>query len=75
MLENAALVHASMEALVEEGFFTDEAGATGVIDPEKVEAIGAFLFDAGILRDADGSPLSERPDFSAWFTNEFLAGG
>jgi len=73
MLENEDLVHASMEAIVEGGYFTTETGAVGIIDGRKVEAIGAFLFEAGILRNDQGNPLEEMPDFSNWFTNAFLA--
>lgn len=72
MPSNPALVRASMRALVEGGYLVAEDGAVGRIDPAKVEAIGAFLHDAGILRDRDGAPLVERPDFSTWFTNAYL---
>ena len=72
MLANEALVHASMRALVEGDYLRDESGAVGRIDPTKIEAMGGFLHGAGILRDAEGDPLAERPDFSTWFTNEHL---
>ena len=72
MLANEALVHASMRALVEGGYLRDEEGIVGRINPAKIEAMGGFLHKAGILRDAEGDPLAERPDFSTWFTNEHL---
>ena len=72
MLGNEALIRASMEALVEGYYLRGKDGAVGTIDPAKVEAIGSFLFAAGILRDADGDALTKKPDFSAWFTNEYL---
>jgi ABC-type nitrate/sulfonate/bicarbonate transport system substrate-binding protein len=72
MLGNDALIRASMEALVEGNYLKGEHGAVGTIDPAKVEAIGSFLFDAGILRDADGHALAEKPHFSTWFTNDYL---
>lgn len=72
MPSNPELVHASMRALVEGGYLVAEDGAVGRIDPAKVEAIGAFLFEAGILRDPDGETLDEKPDFSTWFTNAYL---
>jgi ABC-type nitrate/sulfonate/bicarbonate transport system substrate-binding protein len=74
MLSNPELVAASMRALVEGGYLVAEDGAVGRIDPAKVEAIGAFLHDAGILRDRDGEVLERKPDFSTWFTNAFLGG-
>jgi ABC-type nitrate/sulfonate/bicarbonate transport system substrate-binding protein len=72
MLANEALIRASMQALVEGSYLKGEDGAVGTIDPAKVEAIGSFLFEAGILRDSDGDGLAREPDFSAWFTNEYL---
>ena len=71
---NDALIRASMTALVEGRYLKGEDGAVGTIDPAKVAAIGAFLFEAGILRDGNGQLLPERPDFSTWFTNEYLPG-
>jgi hypothetical protein len=31
--------------------------------------MGAYLFNAGILRDADGNALRQRPDFAGYFSN------
>lgn len=72
MLANEALAHASMQALVEGDYLRDDSGATGWIGPAKLEAMGAFRFDAGLLRDAEGYPLAERPDFSTWFMDDHL---
>lgn len=72
MLSNTALVHASMDALVEGGFLKDPGEAVGMIDPAMVEGIVGFLFEAEILRDRDGAPLAEMPDVSTWFTNAYL---
>ncbi|MFO1209243.1 MAG: ABC transporter substrate-binding protein [Amaricoccus sp.] len=74
MLANVALVRASMAALVEGHYLKGEDGAVGTIDPAKVEAMGGFLFDAGILQDGDGTILATKPDFGTWFTNEYLPG-
>ncbi len=73
MLSNPELVRASMAALVEGDYLRAEDGTVGLIDPLKVEAIGAFLYEAGVLRDQDGEVLDEKPDFSTWFTNDVLA--
>lgn len=73
-LTDPALIDASLRALVEGGYLRSPEGAVGTIDPAKIEAMGGFLFDAGILKDADGKVPAERPDFSAYFTNEYLAG-
>lgn len=72
MLSNPALIHASMRALTEGRYLRGEDGAVGRIDPAKIEAIGSFLFQQGILRNADGAPLAEAPVFADYFTNAYL---
>jgi len=62
----------ALKALVEGHFLKGENGAIGTIDPAKAEAIGTFLFDHGILLDANGAALEEKPDFSAYYTNDLL---
>jgi hypothetical protein len=49
-----------------------EDGAIGTIDSDKMEAMGSFLFDAGLLKDGDGAPVGEKPDFSAYYSNAYL---
>lgn len=73
MLSNPELVHASMAALVEGGFLRDPGEPVGLIDDSLVAGITGFLFDAGILRDANGDVLKEMPDVSGWTTNAYLA--
>ena len=72
MLVNPELIRASMQAIVDGGYLTDENGQVGTIQPDRIEAVGSFLVDAGILRDEAGDVLTEKPDFSTWFTNEYL---
>lgn len=71
-LLNTELVKASQKALVEGHFLKGDNGAIGIIDPAKAEAIGTFLFDHGILLDANGAALKEKPDFSSYYTNDLL---
>ena len=73
MLSNPELVHASMAALVEGGFPRDPGEPVGLIDDSLVAGITGFLFEAGILRDANGDALKEMPDVSGWTTNAYLA--
>lgn len=73
MLTNPELVRASMQALVEGGYLQDEGEPVGLIDDEMIANITGFLFEAGILRGADGQPLDTMPDVSSWFTNDFIA--
>lgn len=72
MMSNPALVRASMEALVDGGYLQDPGEPTGLIDSEMFNNITGFLFEAGIMRGEDGRPLSQMPDVSTWFTNEYL---
>ena len=72
MLGNDALILASMEALVEGHYLRARTAWWARSIPPRWQAIGGFLFEAGILRDADGDALTKKPDFSAWFTNEYL---
>ncbi|WP_417409651.1 ABC transporter substrate-binding protein [Hoeflea sp.] len=73
MLSNPELVHASMQALVEGGFLRDPGEPVGLIDDSLVAGITGFLFETGILRDANGDALKEMPDVSGWTTNAYLA--
>jgi ABC-type nitrate/sulfonate/bicarbonate transport system substrate-binding protein len=73
MLTDPAFIRASMKALVEGNYLARPDGTVGEIDRGKVEAMGAFLFTAGILRDANGDALTSPPDFGGCFTNEYLA--
>ncbi|MBZ9696126.1 MULTISPECIES: ABC transporter substrate-binding protein [unclassified Mesorhizobium] len=71
-LTNPALVHASLKALLEGNYLRGQNGAIGTLDPAKMEAIGNYLFAAGILRDTDGKVLPQSPDFARYFSNAFL---
>jgi len=71
-LTDPALIHASLKMLVDGHFLRSQSGVIGTIDKAKIEAMGAYLFTAGILRDADGKALKERPDFEGYFSNAYL---
>lgn len=71
-LMNTELVKASQKALIEGHFLKSEAGVIGKLDPAKAEALGSFLMENGILVDANGAALKEKPDFSTYYTNELL---
>jgi ABC-type nitrate/sulfonate/bicarbonate transport system substrate-binding protein len=65
-------VRASLQALIDGNYLMGEDGAIGTIDSDKMEAMGSFLFDAGLLKDGDGAPVGEKPDFSAYYSNAYL---
>jgi ABC-type nitrate/sulfonate/bicarbonate transport system substrate-binding protein len=50
--------------------------ADGKVGPQTLDTWAGFcgfLVDTGTVNGPDGKPLTARPDFSTWFTNEYLA--
>ena len=72
MLTDEALIKASLKALVDGHYLRTADGVVGTINPAKVEAIGTFLFSAGILKDANGAVLTKAPAFTDYYTNALL---
>ena len=72
MLTDDKLIRASLKALNDGNFLRDRDGTIGKMRPATMTALGDFLFEAGILHDKDGNPVQEKPDFSGYFTNDFL---
>jgi ABC-type nitrate/sulfonate/bicarbonate transport system substrate-binding protein len=71
-LTDRALVRASLQALIDGHYLRTADGVIGRIDPAKMEAMGNYLFDAKILKNADGKPLAVKPDFASYYSNGFL---
>ncbi|MDH2327921.1 ABC transporter substrate-binding protein [Cereibacter sp. SYSU M97828] len=71
MLSNPDQIRGSMEALAGGAYLVDANGEAGRIDPAKIAATGAFFFDNGILKDADGAVLTDRPDFTSWLMTDW----
>lgn len=65
-------VRASLQALIDGHYLMAEDGTIGTIDPAKMDAMGTFLFEAGLLKDGDGAAVNETPDFSAYYSNAYL---
>lgn len=66
------LVRRSAEMMASEGYFVADGRPIGSADPAAWAEFGKFLFDNGILTDASGNPLTEEPDWSAYYTDELL---
>jgi ABC-type nitrate/sulfonate/bicarbonate transport system substrate-binding protein len=66
------LVTRSQEMLAAD-YLRDENGRVGPQTLEKWAGYSGWVFDSGVLTGPDGAPLSTRPDFSTWFTNDYLA--
>jgi ABC-type nitrate/sulfonate/bicarbonate transport system substrate-binding protein len=73
VMTDRALITASLEALIEGNYLRTADGALGTFDPAKMAAIGAFMFEAGMLKDSNGNVLATAPDFSTYYTNAYAA--
>jgi ABC-type nitrate/sulfonate/bicarbonate transport system substrate-binding protein len=65
------LVTRSQEMLAAR-YLRDENGQVGTQTLEKWAGYSGWVFDSGALTGPDGSPLTQRPDFATWFTNDHL---
>ncbi|GAB3278096.1 ABC transporter substrate-binding protein [Kineosporia babensis] len=74
-LGDAELVRASQKVLADEGYLNTEAGKVGAQDPQFWTGYGSFLYENGLLTDTDGKALSAEPDWSTYYSNDYLPGG
>jgi len=61
------------QQMFSERYLRDESGAVGTQTLDKWSGFSGFLYDTGTLVGPDGKPLTARPDFATWFTDEYLA--
>ncbi len=61
------------QRLLSEQYLRDESGRVGPQTLEKWAGYSGFVADSGVLAGPDGAPLTTRPDFATWFTNDYLA--
>ena len=66
------LVRKSMQALIDGHYLRGPDGTVGSINPDKIAAMGAFLFASGILKDDSGKALTAKPDFDSYFSNGYF---
>ncbi|MFD0689729.1 ABC transporter substrate-binding protein [Actinomadura fibrosa] len=69
---NPQLVYQSQQALVDGGYLKDADGKVGYQSAALWTAYGDFLFANGLLVDGTGKKLTARPDWSTYYTNEYL---
>ncbi len=72
VLTEPELVRRSQRMLAER-YLRDDAGVVGPQTAQRWEGFSGFLHDTGTLAGPDGAPLAERPDFTTWWTNDYLA--
>lgn len=61
------------QRMLSEKYMLDENGKFGTQTQEQWSELGQFLFDNKLLVDASNNPLTEAPDWSTYFTNEYIA--
>lgn len=61
------------QRMLAERYLRAADGTVGTQTAEQWAGYSGFVFDSGVLTGPDGSPLTERPDFTTWFTNDHLA--
>ena len=69
---NKALPAASQAYMTEQGLLTDSTGAVGTQTLETWTGYSSFLYDQGLLVDANGKALTAPPDYATLFTTDFL---
>lgn len=74
VLESATeLVQRSTEVLVTDGYFKKDGVDLGAAVPERWEEFGQFLIDNKLISDASGKVVTEAPDWSKYYTNDYLS--
>jgi ABC-type nitrate/sulfonate/bicarbonate transport system substrate-binding protein len=69
---NTELPAASQAYMTEQGLLTDAAGAVGTQTLATWTGYSSFLYDQGLLVDANGKALTAPPDYATLFTTDFL---
>ncbi|MET0189081.1 MAG: ABC transporter substrate-binding protein [Pseudonocardia sediminis] len=66
-----ALVDRSQQMLAER-YLKDAQGRVGPQTLAQWAGFSGFVYDSGSVVGQDGAPVTTRPDFSTWFTNDYL---
>jgi ABC-type nitrate/sulfonate/bicarbonate transport system substrate-binding protein len=64
---------ARSQQMLSERYLRDDSGKVGPQTLEKWTGFSGFLIDTGTVTAPDGKPLTARPEFASWFTNDYLA--
>jgi ABC-type nitrate/sulfonate/bicarbonate transport system substrate-binding protein len=64
---------ARSQQMLAERYLRDESGKVGSQTAERWAGFSGFLVDTGTVAGPDGKPLTARPDFGTWFTDDYLA--
>ena len=69
---NPELPKASAEFMATHGLLVDAAGNAGTQTLDQWTGYSSFLYEQGLLTDAEGKPLAAAPDYASLFTNDYL---
>ncbi|MFL5651814.1 MAG: ABC transporter substrate-binding protein [Chloroflexota bacterium] len=69
---NPELPVASQAYMADQHLLTDATGAVGTQTLEEWTGYSSFLYDQGLLVDANGKQLAAPPDYASLFTTDFL---
>jgi ABC-type nitrate/sulfonate/bicarbonate transport system substrate-binding protein len=69
---NPELPLASARFMAAQRLLVDASGNVGVQTLETWAGYSGFLYEQGLLTDADGKPLASPPDYATLFTNDLL---
>ncbi len=69
---NTALVHGSMDVIIEGNYLRDGSTPVGQIDADRFAEMARFLYDSGVLKDTRGAPLDWPGDVSAWYDQSWM---
>lgn len=63
---------ARLSAIVSGGYLRETGQEIGHIDPHRFAQMARFLFDSGVLKDAQGAKLRWPGDVSGWFDQSWM---
>lgn len=61
------------QRILSERYLRDADGRVGTQTLDTWSGFSRFLYEAGVLTGPDGAPLTTEPDWSTYFTDEYLA--
>ncbi len=74
-IKDARLAKQSALLLADDDYYKGAGGKIGPVDPAIWERYGSFLYSSKLLTGENGKALASEPDWSKFYTNDYLPGG